>query len=414
VAVGLAAVLVPSAAQAATNTAVDDAYIVNHNVTLSVEASGGLLANDDVDSPVVISLVSNPTHGNIDLITNEGAFTYAQFTDFAGDDAFTYCIKTDIAHPCVSANATVKLHVQGTIDRIGGADRYVVSAGISAKQFPPMTTTVYVASGENFPDALSASAVAGTYGSPVLLVGKDSVPSVIATELTRLKPQNIILMGGVNSVSSAVETRLHDFIGMGGSVLRISGATRFDVSAKISSMAFGSDRPVVYVASGEGFPDALSGSAAAGKLGGPVLLVQKNAIPDAISAELARLAPAKVVVLGGANAVSDSVVATLSKKYATSRVSGADRFRTSALVSGVFLPADTHTIFVASGETFPDALSGAASAIVNHAPVLLVAKNSISTDVATELDRLNPTRIVLLGGTAAVSDAVYARLQTFV
>jgi putative cell wall-binding protein len=412
--VGAGVLLAPSAAHAAANTVVNDAYTTHSGVAFSAAAAVGLLANDvEVTPGAIASVTSDPLHGLVSSFSDDGSFSYTATAGFTGDDTFTYCIKTAEGQPCASLMATVTLHVTSSIERIGGADRYVVSAAISAEQFAPRKPTVYVASGENFPDALSASAAAGAFGAPVLLVAKDSVPSAIAGELTRLKPENIILLGGTNSVSNAVETRLHDFVGGAGSVTRVSGATRYDVSATISQMTFAKARPVAYIASGEGFADALSGSAAAGALGGPVLLVQKDAIPSAVANELARLVPGKIVVLGGANTISDSVVATLQKTAVTSRASGVNRFATSAKVSqGAFMPTDTNTVFISSGETFPDALSGGASAIANHAPVLLVSKNSISADVAAEIGRLKPTRIIVLGGTNAVSDGVYEQLKS--
>ncbi|MFB2599958.1 cell wall-binding repeat-containing protein [Herbiconiux sp. P17] len=412
IAVALAVVAAPSAAHADPYVAVDDAYSVDAGTTFSVAANGGLLANDvGLDPSVLIEVTSDPVFGAITSIGNDGAFSYKPADGFVGDDSFSYCVKDFLTLPCVSLVATVTLHVSSSIKRLGGADRYAVSAGVSAQGFAPGVLGVIVASGEVFPDALSASAAAGAAGAPVLLVAHDSIPPVVAAELTRLKPQFITLLGGPNTITAAVETALHGYA-MTGTVQRVGGADRYAVSSAVSQ-SFGPGRPVAYIASGEVFPDALSGSAAAGTLGGPVLLVQKNSIPAVVATELARLMPAKIVVLGGTNTIADSVVATLQTTAVTSRVAGADRFVVSANVSaGAFMPADTHTVFIASGEVFPDALSGAAAAIAVHAPVLLVAKNGVSSQVVAELARLKPTRIVVLGGINTISDAVYAQLQS--
>ncbi|MDO9398513.1 MAG: cell wall-binding repeat-containing protein, partial [Herbiconiux sp.] len=163
------------------------------------------------------------------------------------------------------------------------------------------------------------------------------------------------------------------------------------------------------------FPDALSGSAAAGRLHSPVLLVQKNAVPAAVATELARLKPIAVVVLGGTNTVSDATRAEVDgiAGLVSTRITGLDRYATSAEVSEkTFLPLVDHTVYVASGEVFPDALSGSAAAIKAHAPVLLVTRDGIPAAVATELDRLNPTRIVVLGGPNTISAATYDALAT--
>ena len=66
--------------------------------------------------------------------------------------------------------------------------------------------------------------------------------------------------------------------------------------------------PVVFIATGTRFPDALTGAPVAGKLGAPLLLTDPNTLPPVIAAELTRLKPAKIVILGGPGAVSDAVL----------------------------------------------------------------------------------------------------------
>ncbi|MCS5716989.1 cell wall-binding repeat-containing protein [Herbiconiux sp. CPCC 205763] len=296
------------------------------------------------------------------------------------------------------------------VERIGGADRFAVSARVSAETFPPGVPVAYVASGAVFSDALSGSAIAGAQGGPVLLVGKDSVPEAIATELKRLKPAKIVVLGGLNTISAGVETALSAF---GAGVSRIAGTDRFAVSASISANGFAPSLNTAYVASGAVFPDALSGSAAAGLLGGPVLLVDKDVVPAAITAELTRLKPKNIVVLGGTNSISDATFLKL-KPLATQikRVDGLDRFEVSANVSqDVFQSRDV--VYVASGAVFPDALSGSAAAIADKSPVLLVTKDSIPPSVATQLDRLDPYRIVVLGGPNTISDTVKDELEKY-
>ncbi|WP_374853835.1 cell wall-binding repeat-containing protein [Herbiconiux liangxiaofengii] len=295
--------------------------------------------------------------------------------------------------------------------RIGGADRYAVSAAVAASEFTT-SPLVFVASGEGYADALSASAAAGAQKAPVLLVSRNGIPGLVAAQLTKLKPDVIVLVGGTSSISPDVEKALGDYAG---EVERLAGADRYAVSARLSAQTLWPPTPVAYIASGEVFSDALSGSAAAGQLGGPVLLVQKDAIPGAIGLELARLKPSKLVVLGGENTISESVVTTLREVVRdTTRIGGSDRFAVSATTSATAFPVGAKTVFVASGSVFPDALSGSAAAILSHGPVLLVAGDSIPDSVKRELDRLNPSRIVVLGGERTVSEAVKAQLAGFI
>jgi spore germination protein YaaH len=95
------------------------------------------------------------------------------------------------------------------------------------------------------------------------------------------------------------------------SISRLAGPDRYETAAAISANTFAPGVPVAYVATGLNFPDALAGAAAAGYVGGPLLLVKPDSIPAATAAELARLQPARIVVLGSAGVVSDGVAAAL-------------------------------------------------------------------------------------------------------
>lgn len=405
------AVLVPATAADASSAAVDDAYTLGAAAPFSAPAESGLLAND-VDLPVAkkIVVLIAPRHGAFTALdTQTGAFGYRPVDDFLGADVFTYCVW--VGSGCVTDPATVTLNVVPHLERIGAVDRYALAASVSASRFAPGVNTVVVASGEVFPDALSGGAAAGTFGGPVLLVSKGSIPGVVQAELARLSPKHITLLGGLNTVGAEVEAALR---GYAPNVNRLDGVDRYAVSAAISTAAFGPDRPVVYIASGEVFPDALSASAAAGLQSSPVLLVRHDAVPASVASAIARLKPARIVVLGGANSIEDSVVTTLKATAPTTRIAGADRYSVSAATSeSSFDPAKTPVVYIASGEVFPDALSGSPAAIAQRAPVLLVSRDAIPSDVAAELTRLQPHRIVVLGGLNTISAQVETGLAAY-
>ena len=263
--------------------------------------------------------------------------------------------------------------------------------------------------------------MAGLKGGPVLLVKSTSIPSVIATELTRLKPAKIVILGGTGVVSSAVQTSLQGYTvsKTAGSVTRLAGTDRFGTSAAISAANFSPGVPVVYIAYGLDFPDALSGAPVAGLKGGPVLLVKSTSIPSVIATELTRLKPAKIVILGGTGVVSSAVQTSLQgytvSKTAGSvtRLAGTDRFGTSAAISAANFSPGVPVVYIAYGLDFPDALSGAPVAGLKGGPVLLVKSTSIPSVIATELTRLKPAKIVILGGTGVVSSAVQTSLQGY-
>ncbi|HET7278037.1 MAG TPA: cell wall-binding repeat-containing protein [Dermatophilaceae bacterium] len=204
----------------------------------------------------------------------------------------------------------LKGYTAGTVTRLAGVDRYATSAKISAASFAPDPQVAFVAGGSNFPDALSGAPWAGANQGPVLLTSATSLPSSITTELTRLKPREIYVLGGTSMVSDAVLSQLAKYATQG-VVKRYAGANRYETSAKISNEGYVAPRDVVYVASGEAFPDALSGAAVAAMGGAPLLLTKPTSLPTPIQSALTRLSPTKIVILGGAGAVSGSVAAAL-------------------------------------------------------------------------------------------------------
>jgi hypothetical protein len=96
---------------------------------------------------------------------------------------------------------------------------------------------------------------------------------------------------------------------------RLAGPNRYATSAAISEQNHAPGVPVVYMAVGTGFPDALSIGPVAGAENAPVLLTETNTIPAPITAELARLAPERIVVVGGPGVISDTVLGQLLSPY---------------------------------------------------------------------------------------------------
>lgn len=196
------------------------------------------------------------------------------------------------------------------VRRLAGADRYDASAAISRASFTPGVDVAYVASGLVFPDALSGAPVSGLRGGPMLLTRPDALPDAIATELRRVQPKSVVVLGGPASISDVV---LGQIATAAGAVpTRISGADRYEVSAAVSAANFPAGTDTVFVASGAIFTDALSGAPVAVAHKGPMLLVTNNRIPDAIRAELTRLKPRNIVILGGPNSIGSGVATALA------------------------------------------------------------------------------------------------------
>jgi putative cell wall-binding protein len=298
----------------------------------------------------------------------------------------------------------------GTV-RMSGTDRYATAALIAADGFAPGVGAVYVATGASFPDALAASAVAGGTTSPVLLVTAGGIPAATSTELTRLRPGRIVVVGGPSVVSDAVLNTLAGFAP--GGAQRVAGSDRYGTAAALSAATFAPGVPVAYLVSGSGFADAVSAAPAAARDHGPVLLTQTDALPPATIAELIRLAPGRVVIVGGPSVVGDSVVWALDSVLPGTgvfRLAGTDRYGTSAAVAATF-DAGARAVYAATGLDFPDALAAAAAAGASRSPMVLTAPTALPALVRVEIERLNPARAVIAGSLAVVSSATEAAIR---
>ena len=95
--------------------------------------------------------------------------------------------------------------------RISGTDRYSTAVAVSQESWSAgEVSTVYLASGENYPDALAAGASTLLQG-PLLLTRRDVLPAAVADELRRLQPCLVVVVGGAGAVSDAVAAQAEKF-----------------------------------------------------------------------------------------------------------------------------------------------------------------------------------------------------------
>lgn len=95
------------------------------------------------------------------------------------------------------------------------------------------------------------------------------------------------------------------------------------------------------------------------------------------------------------------------------RLGGLTRYDTAAAVTQSAYPGTVETVIVASAEDFPDALSAGPLSAKLKAPLLPVASASIPPAIRAELTRLQPRRIIIIGGPGVVLPQVEASLREF-
>jgi len=214
-----------------------------------------------------------------------------------------------------------------------------------------------------------------------------------------------VVAGGTSAVNDAVFTQLK---ALASTVVRVQGANRYETSRALASYAF-SSAATAYVATGDNFPDALPAGAAAAHGGGPLLLVptSSNAQDAATVVLLKTLKVSSVRVAGGSAVVPDACFNAVKAAVSnTVRVSGSDRYGTSAVVSQNAFKPTTSTVVLAAGANYPDGMVAAPLAARTTSPLLLSQETCIPRTVITEMVRLGATKAILLGGTAVMTMAV--------
>lgn len=320
-------------------------------------------------------------------------------SDFAEDVTETVWVTFPVAYPKPTP----------VVERVSGSDRYAGAAAISAAAYPDGSDVVYIAAGTAFPDALSAAPAAAHEGAPLLLTLPGRLPASIETEIARLDPDRIVVIGGTTAVNSTVFDQLET---MAPTVDRIAGANRFEVSRAVADYAFGEEgSQVAFFATGVAFPDALSASSAAGAFGAPVILVRGNAssLDDATFDTIESLGVEVPLIAGGTVSVSEGIEDDLNsvanQEIGAVRLAGSNRYLTSLAIARFAFDA-TDQVFIASGANFPDALAGAAWAGSVGGPLYIAPTSCVPDGMVRDIDRYAESRITILGGTKSLTSAV--------
>lgn len=191
-------------------------------------------------------------------------------------------------------------------------------------------------------------------------------------------------------------------------VERIAGVDRYDTAARLASTAQsgGVNSSVVYIASGQKFPDALAAAPAVITAGGAILLTAPDRLPETTRRALVSLSPRRVVVVGGPTTVSPAVVAAITAAVpgaAVDRIAGENRYATGrAIVRDAFVSAPA--AYIATGAKFPDALSAGTAAGHLGLPLVLVdGARRLDADTRDLLTQLGVGEVVIAGGETTIS-----------
>lgn len=289
--------------------------------------------------------------------------------------------------------------------RISGPGRVETSIEIS-KFENTKSKTVILADARNYPDALAASNL--TNGRYSVILVQNQLTQAIINEITRLEAQDLIILGGTNSISEDIEKGLANIAGIK-NISRIAGETRYDTCQKIFSQA---KKKSLVLASGEIFPDALATSSILDQAG--LLLTKKDQLPSEAQAAIKDLNHDSFQIVGGENSIQESLATSIANQYQYARhtrISGNNRYETSAKIGERLVSS---TVILASGENFPDALAASTLAQKIDSPILLVSKDKIDQSVIDYFKKHNIKKALVVGGQLSISDKTLANAERLI
>ena len=292
--------------------------------------------------------------------------------------------------------------------RIDGRDRIETAINISRENYKKAKTVIVVRH-DLFPDSMTASVLAKLKDAPILLNPTDRLDSRVGDEIKRLGAEEVIIVGGQNSVSEKVREELKAY-DSDKNVERIAGTDRYGTSEMVAKRVVGitGKKNTGVVASGQVFPDALSVGTFASREGYPILLVKKDSVPSQIQNAIKDLDINKTYIAGGTNTISKSTEAKLPN--VVERMAGATRYETSVAIAKSKFGASKEA-YVASGIEFADALVISPISGKYNRPTLLVSNKVNSNQlVRNYVKSSNINKLIAIGGERYVPSSVIDNL----
>jgi putative cell wall-binding protein len=261
-------------------------------VSISGWAQGArnvILARDDEFSDAMVAVPLSKTLDAPILLTNSAKLDDRTFAEMRRLGVVNVYIVGGPA--AISQDVENQLKDYFTVTRIFGDDRYDTAVEISTYVGIGATNTAYIANGYAIPDAVAASAFAAEQGSPILLTGKDQIPTSSLNALANLNVSNVVLLGGTAVISPQVK----DALSTKYVVKQWGGNDRYDTQNIIFQNLLNTQTPQspLYFVSGlvrqddvslgKPYADALLTAAMAAKTGGFVALVPQNKLPSSLN-----------------------------------------------------------------------------------------------------------------------------------
>ena len=306
--------------------------------------------------------------------------------------------------------------VSAPVEKLAGNTEYDTAVAVSKKGWPNGSKTVIIVNGDIIADGISATPLAATYDAPLLIVKKDTLPQAINEELKRLSPEEIIVVGGVNTISDSVYNTIKS--NTNAKMSRIWGNDRNETSLKVAQK-IDADHDVnkVFISNGfKGDIDALTIAAKAGEEKQPIILTNKTTIPTETYSWMKSESLTNAYFIGGPDTLDTEIIhkmADITKPTSGSvyhnRIYGADRHETNAKVMEKFYPqSDLDAVLVARSDKLADALIAGPLAAKLNSPILITPTTKLSEYHEDNLTQKSANIIYQIGG--SLSDNVLSEI----
>lgn len=276
--------------------------------------------------------------------------------------------------------------INPTWNTIIGANRFDTAKEISSvgNWKASGSDTVVLVNGNAIADGITATPLASSYNSTILLTNTDKLPAQTIEEMNSLAPKTVILIGGENAISSKLEQEIKTTFNA--ETKRISGQDRYQTAIKIANeLGNREEIKTAYMVSGNGEADALSVASKAGEEKQPIILVKKDGITEESYTWLTERKLENAYFIGGPNAINDSAIAKMNEitteDVSGNRIYGNDRLDTNAKVIEKFYgDTDLQSVLVSKSDALVDALSAGPLAAKLHSPIVLMDNSGLSSE----------------------------------
>ena len=304
------------------------------------------------------------------------------------------------------------------ITELTGSDRYETAVKISKEGWKNGSDKVVIINGDVSIDGIISTPLATTYNAPILLVEKNNVPNSVKSELKRLNPRDVIIIGDENAISKTTANQIKSTVNA--SQTRLNGSNRYETSLLIAKeIDKNHDVEKVYITNANGGEvDALTIAAKAGQDKQPIILTDKNSITDNTYKWLKSEDLQNAYFIGGPQMISTNVinkVNDITKDNVTNnRVYGADRHETNANVIKKFYTDDElEAVLVAKSDVLVDALAAGPLAANLKSPILITPKTYVSAYHKENLEAKSANKVYKIGGglTSKVMSSIASSLS---